>query len=78
VAEVDLSESIDQIEAPALVIGCTHDAVFPASLSRELAASLRSARYLELDSGHMAVVEAPAALARALSEFLVESAPTRA
>jgi pimeloyl-ACP methyl ester carboxylesterase len=77
-AEVDMRDRLDEVVAPTLVIGCRHDVVFPPSFSRELAESLPSARYLELDSGHMAVVEAPAALAQALCEFLADTGPGRA
>jgi 3-oxoadipate enol-lactonase len=70
VTELDLRGQIRAIRAPTLVIGCKHDGVFPPALSRELAASFPAARYVELDSGHMVVLEAPQLLVRAMTEFL--------
>lgn len=69
-SEIDLRDSLDEVKAPALVIGCRHDFVFPAPLARDLADSVGAATYREIDSGHMVVIEAPQALARAMTEFL--------
>lgn len=68
-SEIDLRDRVRQIRARTLVVGCTHDIVFPASMSRELAATVPGASYRELDSGHMVVVEAPRELARTLVQF---------
>ena len=45
-------------------------AKLPSPLAKELAQFVPSATYQELDSGHMAVIEAPRELARTMTEFL--------
>jgi pimeloyl-ACP methyl ester carboxylesterase len=68
-SEIDLRDRVGQIRARTLVVGCEHDTVFPSVMSRELAGVVPGANYLELDSGHMVVVEAPRQLAQTLARF---------
>ncbi len=67
---VDLMPILASIETRTLVVGCTHDVVVPAPRAREVAAAIRGAEYVELDSGHMVVLEAPARLVGVIDGFL--------
>lgn len=46
--DFDIPKSLDGFVAPVLIIGAGRDRVLPVDLSRELAATLPQARYLEL------------------------------
>ena len=71
-ARVDLTELAPAIRAPTLVLGCTHDWIVPAARGRGLAAAIEGAEYDELESGHLAVLEAPDALAERVRAFLLD------
>ena len=47
------------ITAPTVVLAGTRDALCPPDASRELAAAIPGARYVELDTGHVSNIEAP-------------------
>jgi pimeloyl-ACP methyl ester carboxylesterase len=63
---VDLGSRLGGIRARTLVIGCAHDTIVPAARAAELAQAIPAAEYLELDTGHMVILESPQILARAL------------
>ena len=67
----DMTPYFARIEAPTLVIAAEHDALFPLPHSRAIAGAIRGAE-LEVigDSGHAAVVEQPARLAKLTSDFI--------
>jgi 3-oxoadipate enol-lactonase len=75
---LDLRPVVGRIQARTLVIGCSHDAVVPADRAKQLAGAIRGAKYVELDTGHMAVLEAPDRVARILEEFLGKGNGSRA
>ena len=59
------------IGCPTLVVSADEDTVCPGELQQELAAGIPGARLVRLkNSGHMAPLEAPVALAEILREFL--------
>ena len=60
--ELDLTHALASIRASTLVIGGAHDTIVPPAETRKLAGSIPDARYLELDTGHMSILEAPARL----------------
>jgi pimeloyl-ACP methyl ester carboxylesterase len=72
--KMDIRAALPRIQAKALVIGCTLDALIPVENSRELAARIPRGRFAELESGHVARDERPAELAELVEEFLDEAA----
>ncbi len=69
---IDLTGVAPAIRAPTLVLGCTHDWIVPIDRARALAALIDGATFDELESGHLAVLEAPGALAARARAFLLD------
>jgi pimeloyl-ACP methyl ester carboxylesterase len=70
-AGLDLSNCIQKIGNPTLVIAGSEDATTPPALARQLAKGIRGAKYVELKGcGHCPQVEDPAAFVAALEGFL--------
>jgi 3-oxoadipate enol-lactonase len=69
---VDLDDAVAAIAVPALVIGSTRDHMVPVEHSHGLRDRIPGARYVELDTGHVVIFEAPDALAEAIETFLRE------
>ncbi|PRG77675.1 alpha/beta hydrolase [Burkholderia multivorans] len=67
---IDVSEPARRITRPALVIGCIHDHMVPAAHVRRLAALIPGARYVEMPTGHLALLEQPARFVALVSDFL--------
>lgn len=67
---LDVSASVRNIKKPTLVIGCTHDHMVPPAHARRLAAVIPGARYVELNSGHLAPLECPDEFSRLVTDFL--------
>ncbi|QDJ11587.1 2-hydroxymuconic semialdehyde hydrolase (plasmid) [Roseomonas mucosa] len=67
---IDVTESVARITAPSLIIGCTHDHMVPPSHARALAAAIPTARYTELETGHLAPMEQPETFAELVTTFL--------
>ncbi|MGM1061837.1 alpha/beta fold hydrolase [Saccharothrix sp. Mg75] len=72
VESVDLTDELPSLDVPTLVIGTKHDRMISPGTTRRLADLIPGARWAELDSGHAPAVEAPAAWARLVEEFLDE------
>jgi len=66
----DLAEIAPKIAVPTLVIGSAHDSIIPIDQTRSLFAVIPDARYVELDSGHAAVIERPAEVLSHIEIFL--------
>lgn len=67
----DFTQRLDQIDLPTLVICGEYDAISPAAEMRGLAHALPNASFELIEgAGHMAPLETPAAVNRALIEFL--------
>ena len=66
----DLAEIAPKIAVPTLVIGSAHDSIVSIDQARSLFAAIPDARYLELDSGHAAVIERPAEVLSHIEIFL--------
>lgn len=75
VRDMDLRETIRVIDKPVLVIAGTRDPATPAPLGREIAASIRGAAYVELDTAHLSNIERPEEFTAAVVKFL--TAPIR-
>ena len=68
---MDLSQSLPEVDVPAVVVVGTRDQLTPVSHARRLAELLPDARLEVLpDAGHMANMEQPAAFNDALGRFL--------
>ena len=71
-SKFDLSERVDAIGLPTLVVIGEHDRVIPPSEGRELAAAIRGASLVEIeDVGHLGYAERPEVWNRAVLEFLL-------
>jgi len=66
----DLRDRLPEIAAPALVVAGAHDRMTPPRYSAYLESHLPHAQALTLDSGHMLMLEQPAALGDAVSVWL--------
>ena len=67
----DATDLLPTIEVPALVIGGTNDPISPPEEMRQFAAAMPNARFVEIDrAGHLAPLEQPEAVNRAIAEFL--------
>jgi pimeloyl-ACP methyl ester carboxylesterase len=69
-ASSGLTDIVELIRQPTLVIGCSHDEVASAGQSKLLFGAIPDARYIELTSGHALVHERPAELLRAIVDFV--------
>lgn len=71
---VDISEQAPKIQAPTLVVGCTHDQMAPIRHSRMLFGAIDDARFAEIESGHAVVHERPAELFTLIDGFATDPA----
>ncbi|MQT14565.1 alpha/beta fold hydrolase [Segnochrobactrum spirostomi] len=69
---IDVRAAARRIEAPVLVIGCTHDHMVPPDEARAVAAQIPGARYAEMPTGHLAAIEQPDAFTALLRDFLLD------
>lgn len=70
-ARPDVTTWLPEISLPTLVIAGAEDVISPAAEMRAFAAQMPCARFVEIaHAGHMAPLEQPAAVNRALTEFL--------
>lgn len=68
--ELDLTEEVEKISVPALIVSGAEDKMIPPDLSRELAAKIKkSSLEIIAAAGHMVMLEQPAELGRALDKF---------
>lgn len=67
---IDITASLDRIEASTLVIGCRDDQMVPVQNPRGLVAPIRWSDYAEIESGHLVLFEQPAALTETIVGFL--------
>lgn len=70
VTTVDTSADLAGISVPTLVIGATGDLLVDPANSRELAAGIPGAEYVEIDAGHVLMVEQPEAWHATVLGFL--------
>ncbi|CAB3791057.1 3-oxoadipate enol-lactonase [Pararobbsia alpina] len=70
----DLRGETHNIRARALVIGGTHDLAATPAQGQELAASIRDARYVELDASHISNLERVEEFNHTVLDFLGEQA----
>ncbi len=74
-ASTSVSQRSNEFQLPVLVVGGSHDPIFPPAALRTVAEALPSARFVEIPkTGHSPYFSAPREWNRALLEFL-ESVP---
>lgn len=56
-SRVDIEDSLDSIQAPALIMGASQDRWVDMSHSRHLASRIEGATLVELPAGHLAITE---------------------
>ncbi|RLL21815.1 alpha/beta fold hydrolase [Acinetobacter chengduensis] len=66
---IDISDSVTQIQAKTLVIGCSYDQMVPVHHSKQLFGTIANACYAEVPSGHGVVFERPAEVFKYLDHF---------
>lgn len=59
VPSLDITGDLVEVAVPTLVVATTADSLVPPSGSRALADGIRGARYTEIDSDHVVMVERP-------------------
>lgn len=69
-ATIDIRSLLPAIKADTLVIGLSQDRLVPPSHGRALARRIDGARYAEIDSGHLVMLEQPGRLLEMLEMFL--------
>jgi 3-oxoadipate enol-lactonase len=70
-ADFDVTPDLPNIKCPTLVLAGMHDRLRPTPFVQGVAAKISGARYAELPSGHIMPVQAPQALAAAMTDFYV-------
>jgi 3-oxoadipate enol-lactonase len=71
-AEATLEPALQQIECPCLLLAGRHDQMRPPAQVERYAALFRRAELAVIDSGHIMVVQAPAAVAAAMRTFFLK------
>lgn len=71
-ARADASAAAARLRIPALVVGCSSDAVVGIEGSEALLGAIEDARYAVVDSGHAVLAERPAELLAVLEHFLAD------
>jgi len=71
----DLSDSVQSVSTPTLVIGGIHDQAAPIEQSRWLGDHIAGSRVVELDAAHLSNLDRAADFTPALSQFLSATTP---
>lgn len=67
---VDLTQEVEKITAPTLVIGCLQDQMVPIMHSYQVFGGIQNARLAEVDAGHAVTVERPAQIFMLIDDFV--------
>jgi pimeloyl-ACP methyl ester carboxylesterase len=70
VGRLDISDCLQKIESPTLVIAMTKDQLVPVRYAKDFCAAIPGCEYVEIDSGHAAATEKPDVLLRVIQDFL--------
>ncbi|MGW4632469.1 alpha/beta fold hydrolase [Nocardia sp. NPDC004415] len=70
VARVDTTADLAGVTVPTLVVATTADLLIDPANSRVLAAGIPGAEYVEIDAGHVVMLEQPEAWQKLLTDFL--------
>jgi len=75
---IDLTEVVEKVVAPTLVVGCSLDQMVPPRATKQLFGAIADARYAEVASGHAIHTERPAEMLRLVEQFASEPTGTPA
>lgn len=75
VANTDLSQEVERIAAPTLIVSGTRDAGFPVDEGRALAARIPGARHVVFEALHLPNIEQAAAFTQTVLDFLLLPSP---
>ena len=67
---IDIVQDIHRIQAPTLVIGCTHDQMVPVRHQKAIFGAIEDSRYVEIPTGHAVVFERPSELCHHVQRFM--------
>lgn len=67
---VDLTNDVNEVRAPTLVIGCKFDQTAPIHHGRQLFGAIKNSRFAEITAGHGVVIERPAELFAMIDSFV--------
>jgi pimeloyl-ACP methyl ester carboxylesterase len=70
ISRLDIREHLPKIEAPTLVVGAQNDLLVPIRYAREFHEAIPDSEYVEIESGHIVVLEKPEELLKLIEEFL--------
>ncbi|WP_410050162.1 alpha/beta fold hydrolase [Actinomadura sp. CNU-125] len=70
VRRVDIRYLLPRIVAPTLVLGAVHDATLPVENHREFSTGIAGSEYVELDSGHVVMMERTDEFVKHVEDFL--------
>ncbi len=70
IGDMDLEKDLANIACPTLIMGATHDTQRPPALSQSVAARIKGARFVEIESGHFSAVQTPEIFAGQVVPFL--------
>jgi pimeloyl-ACP methyl ester carboxylesterase len=71
-AHADATEAAARLRVPALVVGCTADAVVGVEGAEALLGAIDDARYAVIDAGHCVLAERPAELLALVERFVAD------
>lgn len=71
-AEADLADALRSFGGPVLLLAGSHDQSTPIGRAEEMKAFVPQARLVELEAAHLSSVEAEAAFANHLHQFVSE------
>lgn len=67
---IDVVQDTHRIQAPTLVIGCTHDQMVPVRHQKAIFGAIEDSRYVEIPTGHAVVFERPSELCHHIQRFM--------
>lgn len=67
---IDIVEQVHTIDAPTLVVGCTHDQMVPIRHQKALFGAIEDSRFAEIATGHAVVFERPSELTHHIQRFM--------
>ena len=65
---IDVSELLNQVTVPTLVLHCRNDAAVPFEEGRKIAAGIKGARFVALDGRNHLILESDACWGRFIEE----------
>lgn len=71
-----LDDAIASLGCPCLLIAGIHDSIRPPEYVQSIVGRIRSARYAQIDCGHLVPVQAPLDLAGCIRQFIQECGTT--